>query len=167
MMAYRTSEHEPTGFSLNMLMLGREAYTPLDLIYEIPSSTKHIPSNMWVFELTERLEVANSMFRKHSKNASLHQNTYHDHKMSWQQFKPTDLMYVCFQQKKVRCTPKFLWFWKGPFHITLKLSEVLYEVNCGNDGQRQIIHCDRFRRKIVQNLKEENEVKTSVENEQD
>ena len=58
-------------------------------------------------------------------------------------------------------------FWRGPFQITRKLSEVLYEVNCGREGQRQIIHCDRLRRKIVQNLRGENDVETSVENELD
>ena len=167
MMAYRASEHETTGFSPNMLMLGRETSTPLDLIYEMPSSIKQIPSNMWVWELKERLEIAHSMVRKHSENAILRQKTYHDHKMSWQQFKPTDLVYVYFPQKKVGCTPKFTSFWRGPFQITRKLSEVLYEVNCGRDGQRQIIHCDRLRRKIVQNLSGENDVETSVEDELD
>ena len=64
-------------------------------------------------------------------------------------------------------SPKFMSFWRGPFQITRKLSEVLYEVNCGREGQRQIIHCDRLRRKIVQNLRGENDVETSVENELD
>ena len=64
-------------------------------------------------------------------------------------------------------SPKFTSFWRGPFQITRKLSEVLYEVNCGRDGQRQIIHCDRLHRKIVQNLRGENDVETSVENELD
>ena len=51
MMAYRAYEHETTGFSPNMLMLGREKSTPLDLIYEMPSRINQIPSNMWVWEL--------------------------------------------------------------------------------------------------------------------
>jgi transposase InsO family protein len=35
MMAYRATAHETTGFSPNMLMLGRETSTPLDLVYDI------------------------------------------------------------------------------------------------------------------------------------
>ena len=87
--------------------------------------------------------------------------------MSWQQFKPVDLVYVCFPQEKVGCTPKVTLRWRGPFRITHKLSEVMYEVNCGRDGQRQIIHCDRLLRKIAQNIMEEFEVETSVDNELD
>jgi hypothetical protein len=87
--------------------------------------------------------------------------------MSWQQFKPTDLVYVYFPQKKVGCTPTFTSFWRVPFQTTQKLSEVLYKVNCGRNGQQQIIHCDRLRRTIVHNLRGENKVETSVENELD
>ena len=36
MMAYRATAHETTGFSPNMLMLGRETSTPLDLVYDMP-----------------------------------------------------------------------------------------------------------------------------------
>ena len=150
-----------------MLMLGRETSIPLDLINEMSSSIEQIPSNIWIVELKERLEVAHSMVRKHSENAILRQKIYYDHKMSWQQFKPTDLVYVYSPQKKVGCTPNVTSCWRGPFQITRKLSEIVYEVNCGRDGQRQIIHCDRLRRKIVQNLMEESEVETSVDNELD
>ena len=104
---------------------------------------------------------------KHSQNAILRQKIYHDHKMSWQQFKPTDLVYVYFQQKKVGCAPKCTSFGREPFQITRKLSELLYKVNCGRDGQWHINHCDRLRRDIVQNQKGETEVGTSVENELD
>jgi hypothetical protein len=118
MMAYRASEHETTGFSPNMLMLGRETSIPLDLINGMSSSIKQIPSNIWIVELKERLEVAHSMVRKHSKIVILRQKTYHDHKMSWQQFKPTDLVYIYFLEKKVGCSPKFASCWRGPFQIT-------------------------------------------------
>ena len=35
MMAYRASRHELTGFTPNMLMLGRISSTPLDIIYDM------------------------------------------------------------------------------------------------------------------------------------
>ncbi|XP_053384104.1 uncharacterized protein LOC128550072 [Mercenaria mercenaria] len=53
-MAYRSAEHETTGMSPNMLMLGREVSTPLDLIFEMPSGIKPIPDHEWVWELRER-----------------------------------------------------------------------------------------------------------------
>ena len=75
---------------------------------------------------------------------------------------------VCIlSAKKVGCTPKFTSFGREPFQITRKLSEILYKVNCGRDGQCHINHCDRLLREIVQNLRGEKEVETSFENELD
>ncbi|XP_061191689.1 uncharacterized protein LOC133199898 [Saccostrea echinata] len=36
LMAYRSAVHESTGYTPNMLMLGREVSTPLDTMYELP-----------------------------------------------------------------------------------------------------------------------------------
>ena len=36
MMVYRSAEHETTGLTPNMLLLGREATTPFDIAYEMP-----------------------------------------------------------------------------------------------------------------------------------
>jgi transposase InsO family protein len=58
MMACRSAEHETTTLTSNMLMLGRETSTPMDLMYEMPSSIKMKPANMWVWKLRERLEDA-------------------------------------------------------------------------------------------------------------
>ena len=44
-MAYRSVEHETTGCSPNYLMLGRGVQTPLDIMYELPSSVKNNPEN--------------------------------------------------------------------------------------------------------------------------
>jgi hypothetical protein len=55
-----------------------------------------------------------------------------------------DIVYVFFPQKKKGCTLKFTSFWRGPFNILGKLSEVLYEVDCGRNNEPQIIHCDTY-----------------------
>ena len=47
-MAYRSTTHKTTGFSPNSLMLGREVCTPLDVMYEVPSSNKPVQENEWV-----------------------------------------------------------------------------------------------------------------------
>lgn len=56
LMAYRSAVHESTNFSPNMLMLGREATTPLDLMFEMPTEMKDIPAHQSVWVLRERLE---------------------------------------------------------------------------------------------------------------
>ena len=58
-----------------------------------------------------------------------------------------DNVYVYFPQRKAGCTPKLTSFWRGPFEIKRKVSEVLYEVDCGRDGKLAVIHCDRLRKR--------------------
>ncbi|XP_065927594.1 uncharacterized protein [Magallana gigas] len=65
LMAYRSTVHESTNFSPNMLMLGREATTPLDLMFEMPTEMKDIPAHQWVWVLRERLENAHAVVREH------------------------------------------------------------------------------------------------------
>ena len=66
MMAYRSTEHETTGMTPNMLMFGREVSMPLDLMFEMPSIVKAIPNNQWVWELQDRIESAHARVRKHT-----------------------------------------------------------------------------------------------------
>ena len=58
LMGYRSSLHESMGYSPNMLMLGREVATPLDIMYELPSTTKPTIINEYVWKLKETLEKA-------------------------------------------------------------------------------------------------------------
>lgn len=146
LMAYRSTAHETTNFSPNMLMLGREATTPLDLMYEMPSDIKDIPSNQWVWILRERLETAHKIVREHTEKEMLRQKKYHDAKVAWSIFEPGEKVYVYFPVRKSGCSPKLTSFWKGPFVIEKKLSDFLYIVACGFRGKSGVIHCDRMRK---------------------
>lgn len=81
-MAYRSVEHETTGFSPNSLMLGREVSTPLDLMYEMPSCVKDIPANRWAWELKEKLEVTHTHVRQHAAGEMSGQKIWHDQKLN-------------------------------------------------------------------------------------
>lgn len=155
MMAYRTTEHEATGLSPNTLMLGRETTTPLDLMYCMPTVLRPCPVNVWVWELWERLEEAHAFVRRYSDHEMVRQKTYHDQRTSWERFEMGDTVNVYFPQKKKGCTPKFTSLWRGPFHIIRKVSNVLYEVDCGRDNQLQIVHCDRIKKTRGQALRGE------------
>ena len=67
MMAYRATEQETTGMPPNMLMLGRETNTPLDIMFEMPLEIKPVPTSKWVRELKERLETAHRFVRQYRR----------------------------------------------------------------------------------------------------
>jgi hypothetical protein len=137
------------------MMLGREVSTPLDLMYEMPQATKFVPHNKWAWKLKETLEDAHRFVRENIDTAMMRQKRYHDQKLSWQQFKPDDNVYVYFPLRKVGRSPKFTSYWQGPFKIIDKVTDLTYRVNCGPRGKPQVVHVDRLRHKREQVLRGE------------
>lgn len=115
------------------LMLGREleVATPLDIMYEMP--------------LKARMEEAHSAVRYHTGQEMRRQKRYHDAKVNWQCFAKNDKVYVFFPQRKASHSPKFTSYWRGPYTIVGKKSDLLYEVDCGYRGKLQVIHADRLK----------------------
>ena len=166
-MAYRSAEHETTGFSPNYLMLGREVSTPLDIMFEMPSSIRGIPENRWAWALKEKLEEAYSCVRNHVPGAMLRQKSLHDLKLSWQRFNKDDKVYVYFPRYLPGQSPKLTNRWKGPFKILEKCTDVTFKVNCGQRGKPQVIHIDRMRLKRSQRLEHEDSISNGQNNEQE
>jgi hypothetical protein len=73
----------------------------------------------------------------------LRQKTYHDRKSYWESFQVGDIVYVFFPKHKIGCSPKFTFFWRGPFTVPRIITDVLYEVDCGRKARLEIIHCGR------------------------
>ncbi|CAG2251645.1 unnamed protein product [Mytilus edulis] len=145
MMAYRSSQHETTGYTPNRLMLGREVSTPLDLIYKLPSQVKAIPQNQWAWELQEHMEEAHQIVQRHVSGQMLRQKKNHDKNVSWAKFEPGNMVYVYFPLRTPGLSPKFTNQWRGPYKVIKINSSVTYTVNCGRKGAGQVIHVDRMR----------------------
>jgi len=160
MMAYRSAVHETTAYTPNMLMFGRETSTPLDIQYEMPPAIKPIPTKQWVWELRETLEQAHTKVREITGESMKRQKKVRDIKTSFETFKPGDLVYAYFPVKKIHCSSKLTSFWRGPFKVHQKLSEVLYKVDCGRANTIQVIHCDRLKKARSQILTGETEAES-------
>ena len=152
MMAYRSTEHETRGFTPNVCMLGRETSCPLDIMYEMPRAIKQVPINQWVWELQEMLENAHRTVRQNTGEAMKRQKTYHDQGLSFETFDAGEKVYVYFPIKRVGCSAKLTSYWRGPYEVIEKMSDVLYKVNCGRLNNIQVIHCNRMRKCKKQTL---------------
>jgi hypothetical protein len=73
-------------------------------------------------------------------------------------FNEGENVYVYFPQRKAGYSPKFTSYWRGPFNVVAKISEVLYKVNCGRNGKKQVVHCDRMKNCKTQILRGEEEM---------
>ena len=152
MMAYRSSAHETVGMSPNVLMLGREVSTPLDIQFEMPHFMKTETVNDWVWQLKENLETSHTLVREFTGMNMHRQKKYHDLKSRDEQFMIDDYVYVYFPVVKIGHTPKLTSFWRGPVKIERKISDVLYEINFGTNARRYIIHADRLKKAKGQRL---------------
>ena len=85
------------------------------------------------------------------------QKRYHDRKLSFDKVDEDESVYVLFPVRKAGCSRKWTCFWRGPFKINKKFSDVLFQVDCGRFGENQIIHIDRIRKAVGQTLAGEDE----------
>ncbi|KAH3724120.1 hypothetical protein DPMN_049930 [Dreissena polymorpha] len=60
-------------------------------------------------------------------------------------------------------SPKLVSFWRGPYTVIRKLSDVVYEVDCGRNRTNQTVHCDRLRLSVQQVLVGEERVDGQVD----
>ena len=102
MMAYRSAKHDTTAYSPNYLMLGREATTPLNLVYDMNVQRKPIPRSEWVWQLQEMMEEAHRIVRDNTKGEMMRQKRYHDRKLQWQKFSPGDSVLCVFPAQTYR-----------------------------------------------------------------
>ncbi|XP_033739355.1 uncharacterized protein K02A2.6-like [Pecten maximus] len=80
-MAMHATENRSTGFTPNMLMLGREVFQPLDLMVGSPPPKAEM-SHQWVRHLTESLSRIHELARQHLGRTQRRQKRDHDSKLT-------------------------------------------------------------------------------------
>ena len=141
-MAYRTTENETTCMSPNLSMLGRKTTTAI----------RAIPANQWVWELPDRLERVHKFVREHTGKSIKRQKKYHDRKLVFDTMKEGDSVYMPFPVRLSGCSRKWPSFWRGPYKVSKKLYDVLFEVNCGQNGTTEPIHIEQIMKAADQTL---------------
>ena len=64
-------------------------------------------------------------------------------------------MYVYSPTKEVGLSKKLASFWRGPYKVLKKISDLTYEVDSGWNWTPQVIHVDRIRKRYEQRLLDE------------
>jgi hypothetical protein len=55
---------------------------------------------------------------------------------NWQKFENGDEAYVYFPVRKTGHSSKLTSYWRGPFKVLEKCTDVTYRVECGNKGEK-------------------------------
>jgi hypothetical protein len=142
MAAYRRTEHQSTGCTPNLMMLGRETSIPLDLIIGAPPGETPCPIE-WVQKVKDAQRKAHEFARVQLKKSAASQKRYYDRGREEVQFKEGDpVMYWYKPLARGALTRP----WTGPVLIrkTWKGSHV-YEIQGGVNHKPKIVHGDHLK----------------------
>ena len=126
--AIRSSVNRSTGFTPNMLMLGREINLPADLVFK-PAQTEK-PENLddYTTRLQEAIRTSHEIARDVLKTTQSHMKRDYDIKTRLVEYKPGDLVYVLDTAKIKGRAKKLDPPWKGPGIVVEKLSSYVYKI---------------------------------------
>ena len=147
MLAYRSSIHESTGYSPSMMMLGREAELPADLLFGPPPqrNPEEVEPHHYIQELEERLHLVHSVAREQLVGAAEQQRRGYEINLKELRYEEGDLVWLYQPAVKRGTSPKFHLPWDGPFVVTKRLSDLVYQVQDGPRSRLRIVHHNRLK----------------------
>ena len=146
MLAYRSSVHDSTGFSPNMMMLGRDVELPLQVVVSRPKDEEYTDPADYVSDLKQKMEQAHEVARKRLQRSAKYQKKYYDHRATAApHFKCGDsVWYFCPTFGKGVCR-KLTSDWKGPYVVVKKLSEVTFLLQKSRRSRPITCHVDKMK----------------------
>ena len=148
--AYRACLHEATGYSPNYLMLGREVYSPINMeigvVTSVPDDGEATNEHDYVAEFRQRQEKIHALVRDNLAKSRQRQKRDHDVRLSYNSYKVGDYVYVMDTARKKGKSPKlnpnkYL----GPCVVTMKYSDLLFEIAAQKTGKRRVLHHNRLK----------------------
>lgn len=128
-------------------MLGREVHQPITLKFGFPGNPcEPVSAAGYVCDLWDRMVKIQHLVRSHLKEAAQHQKRDHDTRLAHTCYKVGDLVYCLDSTRKIGRSPKLRSNpWKGPFVVTKKLSDLLYQLSGQYESKNRIMHHDRIK----------------------
>ena len=142
--ALRTVPHKQTGYSPNMMMLGREVSQPEDVVFGLPAVNNAMAESTseYVQSLRRTLEGVHNLARERLRAKQELQKRTYDHKLSHTTYESGDLVYKRDTANKKGESPKLKQVWKGPYLVEKVLSPVLLRIR--GRKKAEVIHHDRL-----------------------
>ena len=140
-MTPHSMKNKSTGFSANMLMLGREVVQPIDLILGLPRPTPQDPPT-WVENVSRNLSNAHKLDREKIGDTQLRQKRDYDLRVFERSYKEGDVVYLRDSSTQIGISLKMRPPCIGPYLVT-RARPPVYTL-MGNHRE-QLVHHNRLK----------------------
>ena len=145
LMAYRSSKHEATKKTPNLVFLGRETDLPVDLLYPPPPTEEQSPSDEYVQVLQQKLQAVHELARNSLLEAGQRQKLAYDRRVSKHTYKVGDAVWVRTYAKPKGLSRKLQLRWDGPYKVVGKISDLTYKVQKSRKTSFKVVHFNRLK----------------------
>ena len=145
LMAYRSAEHETTGYTPAQLMLGRDLRLPLDLLFERPPDdpVDHLLTD-YVRSQRDRMRVIREQVAGNVKISAETMKQRKDIKATLEPLKENDQVWLYNPRRKKGQSPKLSSPWDGPYRVVKTLSAVTYRIQKNRQAACKVVHYNRL-----------------------
>ena len=143
-MAYRSSVQASTGETPNMMMLGRDVATPVDMMFESPPGEAECTTD-YAEELRDTIRDMHERARHALHISSRRQKRFYDRKVCGPVYKEGDFVWLFRVSRKANLSRKLMLPWEGPFMVVTVLSDVTYRIQKTARSKPQVVHGDRLK----------------------
>lgn len=145
-MALRATVNRTTGFTPNMMMLGREVTLPSELTTGISLiNQSQLEPAEHVKKLRDTLHAVHNFARDKLKGNLHYQKHSHDKKLLERRYQVGDLVYLLGGVAKVGESRKLKPVYTGPFIVCQFYPPVLYNIRGRRRDKSKVVHHDRLR----------------------
>ena len=144
--AYRATPHETTGLTPNLMMLGREARLPAEIMFGSGSYEGDITSyGEYVDSLRDKMQHAHDVARQHLHTRAKRQHDLFDGKTPLIKFNVGDHVWFLAERRKVGENPKLYLPYEGPFLVVSKMSDLVYIIQGELNGPTKVVNVNKLK----------------------
>ncbi|UYV75940.1 K02A2.6-like [Cordylochernes scorpioides] len=143
LMAYRSAEHESTGYSPARMLFDHELRMSCDVFLGRPEETFE-NTNEYISHLEERMLTIHQWAREKLHFSSEKMKNRYNVKTSHKTFKEGEMVWLYNPQRKKGHSPKLQYQWEGPYKIIKCLNDVIYRIQKTRTSKPKVVHYNRL-----------------------
>ena len=147
--AYRSSPHEYSGMAANLLMTGRKARLPAELVFSSQTSCsrgeKVTSYGEYVEKLKNKMQRAHEIARKHLLVASKRNKELYDIKVAVNRYKEGEVVWLLNEARHKGTCPKLEMVYEGPYLVKQKISEMNFVIQLDEQGKQKLVHHNKLK----------------------